>query len=207
MILASISELRERLNVADNTRYNTILASVLTTITQRLSEHLKVEFEAADYEDVFLADPSNHLVSGALGRTSYASGVLSLWLKGFNPSGVAVSVSSSISASGSSISTFKTDYKGYVKVFDKWADYDYLHVSYRAGYEVATVDGYPTYVDVNDKLKQACLMYAEHFFMAKYAGEEVDEANDEDYTDAPNGVSALIASLSHSKNGSLVPLL
>lgn len=207
MILASISELRERLNVADNDRYNTILASVLTTITQRLGEHLKVDFIQRDYTNVYFADPSNHLVTGALGRTSTASGVLSLWLQGINPTAVTVAIGSSINASGSAIDAVKVDGKGYVKVFDKWVDGDYFHVTYNAGYAMDTVDGYPTFIDVHPNLKQACLMYAEHFFMAKYSGGEVDEANDEDYTDAPNGVSALIASLSHSKIGSLVPLV
>ncbi|UOX38398.1 hypothetical protein VpasPP24_58 [Vibrio phage Vpas_PP24] len=207
MILASISELRQRLNVKDSEQYNRILASVLTTVTMRIGEHLKADFDKETKENVFLATPANHLVSGALGRSTTSSGVLSLWLDGFNVSDVELRICDDINASGVLTNSIKVDSKGIVKIYDGWVDYDYFKVSFNSGFDIETIDDYPTYVGVPDKLKQACLMYAEHFFMAKYANGDVDEDDNEDYTDAPNGVSALLYSLSRSPIGCLTPIL
>ncbi|QAY01895.1 hypothetical protein ValSw41_77 [Vibrio phage ValSw4_1] len=207
MLLASVSELRTRLNVADSERYNLALASILLNTSMRIEQHLETKFERKEFNDVFLADSSNHLVNGAAGRTQYDSGVLFLRLRGISPNNVKVFIKSTLAATGVETSKFEVYPRGQLRVYGSWGYDDYIGVSYTSGYTAKPdedLSDYMVYQDVPILLKEACLMFAEDMFMNKYAtGSNTGKKGDKDYTDPPNGVVPLLAGFLNSRIGCL----
>ncbi|WYC17927.1 head completion adaptor [Vibrio phage vB_VneS_J26] len=197
MLLASVAELRQRVNVSDTPIYNRVLTDLLLNVTLGIETHLDTKFTRKDYTAKYFAGSNNYLVTGAPGRVANGSpGVLHLLLEGLNASGLKVSLGSSLASSGSTTapSNYSLEDRGIVALFEGWLPDQYITVTYTGGFDTTDVDGLPVYQDVPVIIKQAALMFAEHVFMAKYGDSQIEEtqAGDKDYTDPPNAVTQLL---------------
>lgn len=197
MLLASVAELRERLNVQDNAIYNRVLFDLLLNTTLGIETHLCTKFARRQYNTKFFAGADNYLVTGAPGRVGNTTpGVLYLLLDGINVSDLTVSISTTLTGSGSATasSNYQLDEAGIVSLFNGWLENDYINAAYMGGFDTATVDGNLVYQNVPTVLKQACLMFAEHVYMTKYGDSQVEDdlPQGEDYTDPPNAVIQIL---------------
>lgn len=195
MILASVTELRTRLNVSDNPLYNRVLTDILTNVTLGIETHLDTKFNRKEHKDIFFAGSNNFLVTGAPGRVDNGSpGVLYLLLSGLNASNLSVSIGTTFSGSGSATNDFKLEERGIISLFNGWLPDDYITVSYQGGYDTTDENGIPVYQGVPVLIKQAALMFAEHVYMIKYGDSQLDGSlpDGEDYTDPPNAVIQIL---------------
>ncbi|AEH21868.1 VHS1055 protein [Vibrio phage 1] len=197
MLLASVAELRARVNVADSPVYNRVLTDLLLNVTLGIETHLDTKFARKEYTAKYFAGSNNYLVTGAPGRVANGSpGVLHLLLEGLNASGLKVSLGSSLASSGSTTaaSNYNLEDRGIVALFNGWLPDQYITVTYTGGFEVETVDGELVYKGVPLIIKQAALIFAEHVFMTKYGDSQIEEAQpgEKDYTDPPNSVTQIL---------------
>ncbi|APD18987.1 hypothetical protein [Vibrio phage J14] len=174
MLLASVSELRTRLNVADSERYNLALASILfKPPSMRIEQHLETKFERKEFNDVFLADSSNPF--SKRGGRAYT---VRFWRPFFTSKGllalinVKVFIKSTLAATGvGNLLNLKYTREGNYGYTGLGVYDDYIGVSYTSGYTAKPdedLSDYMVYQDVPILLKEACLMFAEDMFMNKY---------------------------------------
>lgn len=200
MLLATVAELRQRLNVVDNEIYNRVLTDLLLNTTLGIETHLNTTFAQQTYNNTYFAGENNYLVTGAPGRINNDSpGVLFLLLRGINVSNLAVSISTTLAGTGSAVAggNYELEERGIVRVLGGWLPNDYIKTTYTAGFTSQTPSGetLPVYENVPTLIKQACLMFAEHVYMVKYGDSQVEEdlPEGEDYTDPPNAVIQLLS--------------
>ncbi|AUR95991.1 head completion adaptor [Vibrio phage 1.215.B._10N.222.54.F7] len=195
MILASVAELRTRLNVSDKPVYNRVLTDILTNVTLGIETHLDTKFTRKEHKDVFFAGSNNYLVTGAPGRVVNGSpGVLYLLLSGLNVSNLTLSIGTTFSGSGSATNDYKLEERGIASLFNGWMPDDYITAVYQGGYETIDEETIPVYQGVPTLIKQAALMFAEHVYMLKYGDSQLDGSlpAGEDYTDPPNAVIQIL---------------
>lgn len=200
MLLATVAELRQRLNVVDNEIYNRVLTDLLLNTTLGIETHLNTTFAQQTYNNTYFAGENNYLVTGAPGRINNDSpGVLFLLLRGINVSNLSVSISTTLAGTGSAVAggNYELEERGIVRVLGGWLPNDYIKTTYTAGFTSQTPSGetLPVYDNVPTLIKQACLMFAEHVYMVKYGDSQVEEdlPEGEDYTDPPNAVIQLLS--------------
>ncbi|QNJ59177.1 head completion adaptor [Vibrio phage vB_ValS_PJ32] len=203
MLLAPITALRERLNVANKPAYNRVLTDLLLNTTLGIETHLDTKFARGKRIDKFFAGSNNYLVTGAPGKSNASPGVLYLLLSGLNASDLSLSIGASMGGSGSSISpsNYHLEDRGIVSLHDGWMQDDYITATYTGGYETEDVEDMPVYQGVPTVLKQAVLMFSEHVYMSKYGDSQLDDSlpDGEDYTDPPNAVIQILHQ--YNRNG------
>ncbi|QCG76687.1 head completion adaptor [Vibrio phage vB_VhaS_R21Y] len=214
MLLATVAELRQRLNVVDNEIYNRVLNDLLLNSTLGIETHLNTTFAQQSYNNTYFAGENNYLVTGAPGRINDDSpGVLFLLLRGINVSNLSVGISTVLTgaSSATNASNYELEERGIVRLLAGWLPNDYIKVTYTAGFTTDTPSGetLPIYQDVPILLKQACLMFAEHVYMVKYGDSQIDEdlPEGEDYTDPPNAVIQLLSRFSRTGEHALKAII
>lgn len=168
MLLATVSELRTRLNAKDTERYNIALSGLLITASSAIETHLKTSFARLDLTEQFYIDPFNY-------RTNNPN-ALYLLLTGITQEDLKLQVvnhfSNMATPNPMDESYYKVDDRGVVTIFGGWNKGQYITANYLVGFEVSDDTGYPVYQNVPPVLKEACLLYAEEMFNTKYGSGE-----------------------------------
>ena len=187
MLLMSVKELRERVNVKDAERYNIVLADLIITASSAIAAHLNTSFKRKTVLEQFYVDPSNY-------RTNNPH-ALYLYLKGFNPTDIKVQAVGSYA--NQSVSSplaperVRVDENAILTIVSGWTQGQYINVSYESGFDTVTEGTNEIYQGVPELIKTACALYCEHMFTVKFRSGAVYE-DGLDQTSPPHAVLVLL---------------